>query len=246
MKFRLGNLGVSFSLWPCVMFIILMPVLIALGRWQLDRADQKTILLQQQKLRTSESQMDFMGLANLELDEQKYRKVYVTGRYDVEHQFLLDNQIVSGNAGYFVLTPFWIKDQNRAMLVNRGWVAFTGDRKHLPDIRFQQNDVKISGVINSFPSVGLKLAGAEIPSSGWPSVVQVVDIPMLQQKLGYPLLDFQLQLDSDQLNGYVRDWRTFIAMPPEKHIAYAVQWFGLAATLLVLFLIYGFKYERYR
>jgi surfeit locus 1 family protein len=41
--------------------------------------------------------------------------------------------------------------------------------------------------------------------------------------------------------GYSRDWKKKSVMLPEKHIAYAVQWFGLAITLTVLFIGFNKK-----
>ena len=35
---------------------------------------------------------------------------------------------------------------------------------------------------------------------------------------------------------FVREWKIF-AFTPEKHIAYAVQWFAMAFTLLLIFVL---------
>ncbi len=99
----------------------------------------------------------------------------------------------------------------------------------------------LSGRVNSFPSVGIKLAGAEIPTKTWPAVVQVVDVPVLAKILGYPLFSFQLELDPAMQDGFLRIWHPLAIMPPEQHIAYAAQWFGLALTFAVLFFWFNFK-----
>jgi surfeit locus 1 family protein len=105
----------------------------------------------------------------------------------------------------------------------------------------QAERVELHGRINHFPSVGIKLAGAEIPTVGWPSVLQVVDTDVLAKKLAQSLFSFQVELDSAEPNGYVRDWQTTTVMLPEQHVAYAIQWFALAATLTVLFFGYSCK-----
>jgi len=162
--------------------------------------------------------------------------VLVAGRYDEAHQFLIDNQILDGKPGYFVLTPFLIAQEKRAVLVNRGWVPLGEDRKALPDVSIKTEVKRITGRINHFPPVGIKLKGAEIPTEGWSSVVQVVDSRILAARLGYDLYDFQIELDADAAEGYRRQWKTASTIPPEKHLAYAVQWFGLALTLTGLFI----------
>ena len=47
-------------------------------------------------------------------------------------------------------------------------------------------------------------------------------------------------LDVDQPEGFLRDWRP-PGMPPDKHLAYAVQWFGLAATVFVTWVVLSFR-----
>jgi surfeit locus 1 family protein len=172
--------------------------------------------------------------APLDSEAVRYQKVSAIGRYDVEHQFLLDNQILEGKAGYFVLTPFLL-DSGGTVLVNRGWVALGKDRHVVPDVSIKQPVQHIQGRINHFPGVGIKLKGAEIPTENWPAVVQVVDTQVLSAKLVRELYDFQIELDADQPEGYQRQWRITTLITPEKHVAYAVQWFGLALTLTVLF-----------
>jgi surfeit locus 1 family protein len=99
----------------------------------------------------------------------------------------------------------------------------------------------INGRINQFPSVGIKLAGAEIPTEGWPSVLQVIDAQILTKKMGYTLLPFQIELDQNLPEGFIRDWQKTTVMLPEQHIAYAIQWFSLALTLSILFIWYSNK-----
>jgi surfeit locus 1 family protein len=54
-------------------------------------------------------------------------------------------------------------------------------------------------------------------------------------------LPFQIELDKNLADGFKREWQTATVMPPEQHIAYALQWFGLALTLTILFFWYSFK-----
>lgn len=140
------------------------------------------------------------------------------------------------------MTPLVLTGMNKAVLVNRGWVPLNKERHILPDIKIKSGaKVTLTGRINNFPVVGMKLAGAEIPSDSWPSVVQLVDINILSTKLGTPLLPFQIELEPALSDGFLRDWKTNSIISPEKHVAYAVQWFGLAATLTILFIRFSRK-----
>ncbi|MGR8980394.1 MAG: SURF1 family protein [Gammaproteobacteria bacterium] len=229
----------KFETIPTAVFLCVFPLLLALGFWQLDRAQEKRAYLDLLAGNKAAETITLTGAAAGSLVSLRYRPAKAAGHYDAEHQFLIDNQIKDGRPGYLVLTPFKLKNGEKAVLVNRGWVPLTGDRSELPDIRIKENQSMVKGRINSFPSVGIKLPGADKPTAGWPSIVQVVDTAILVKELGYPLFDFMIELDKDLPEGYKREWRELVILPPEQHVAYAVQWFGLALTLALLFIWYS-------
>jgi surfeit locus 1 family protein len=232
----------KFEKAPTLVYLCLLPLLIALGIWQLGRSEEKRVFLEQQGQELASSEIIQLSKASEDnLDRLRYKKVQATGHYDQAHQFLIDNQISAGKAGYFVLTPFVLQGEAKAVLVNRGWVPLNQQRSNLPDLQIGSEQTQVTGRINQFPSVGIKLAGAEIPTEGWPSVVQVVDSSVLAKKLGYSIFPFQIELDKDQPEGFKREWQTTTMMLPEQHTAYAIQWFALALTLTILFIWYSFK-----
>jgi len=47
-------------------------------------------------------------------------------------------------------------------------------------------------------------------------------------------------LDAGEPDGYVRNWAP-PGFPPMRHIGYAVQWFGLALALGVIYLVTNFR-----
>jgi surfeit locus 1 family protein len=232
---------VKFEKIPSFVYLCVFPLLLALGFWQLHRAEEKRLFVDTQAQAVTAEALHLSATSEDNADLFRYRKVETTGKYDVSHQFLIDNRINGGKAGYFVMTPFLLQGENKAVLVNRGWVPLNRDRSILPDIGFDNTHGVVKGRINRFPSVGVKLPGADLPTDGWPSVVQVVDSDILAKRLGYPLFHFQIELDKEFPDGFKRDWQTINFMPPEQHTAYAVQWFGLAVTLTLLFIGYSLK-----
>ncbi|MDD1620615.1 MAG: SURF1 family protein [Methylococcaceae bacterium] len=228
-QFRFSPLGLS-------LYVLLLALLCSLGFWQLGRAEQKRQFLQQQQTAAETAVLDLNRQPIGDVESARYQKVLVSGRYDATHQFLIDNQILDGKPGYFVMTPFLLDQGKIAVLVNRGWVPLGADRKALPDVDIKTEVKRISGRINQFPPVGIKLKGAEIPTDGWPALVQVIDSRVLAARLAYDLYDFQIELDGEADEGYRRQWKSGSTIPPEKHLAYAVQWFGLALTLTGLFI----------
>ncbi len=241
MIIKIGRYTIKFEKLPTLVFLGLLPLLLSLGTWQLSRAKEKRAFLQQQAQSQIVETSRLSTVIEDNADTLRYKKLEVAGHYDAKQQFLIDNQISEGKVGYFVLTPFILQGENKAILVNRGWITLNSDRTRLPDLSMTDEPTVITGRANHFPSVGIKIAGAEIPTDSWPSVVQVVNSEVLAKKLGYSLFTFQLELDKNLPNGFKREWHTTTLMSPEQHTAYAVQWFALAFTLTVLFIVYSFK-----
>ncbi len=226
---------------PTLGVVLIVPLLLSLGFWQLDRADEKQALIDRQKARQMEPPVQLSGDYQ-DPEELRYRNVAVRGRYDTEHQFLIDNQVVDGAVGFYVLTPLRIDHSRKVVLVDRGWIPMGRDRADLPDISLRVTDVEVTGMVDHFPAVGYRLQGADIPTDGWPAIVQVVDETILSDRLGCPLLPFQILLDPQREEGYLRQWKTAVPrMTPEKHMGYAFQWFALTTVLVLFYLWRGFK-----
>ena len=149
---------------------------------------------------------------------------------------MLDNQIHNHHVGYNILTPFKISNSDFVVLVDRGWVSVGESRERLPDVDVDETSRKVTGVI--YTPFGDPYTLGEIDNGDiqWPRLIQYLDFKALSQRLGSPLQPFTLRLDSDQENGYLREWEIF-AFSPNKHIAYALQWFALALTLLIIFIV---------
>ena len=47
-----------------------------------------------------------------------------------------------------------------------------------------------------------------------------------------------------KLKTFIKDLEPVVAMGPEKHLGYAVQWFAMAAALCALFIYFGFRQAR--
>ena len=167
--------------------------------------------------------------------QSQYRQVTASGRYDIDHQLLLDNRLHQGRAGYHVLTPLQLAGVDVTVLVNRGWVPVGNTRAVLPELPGPAGEIALSALVTLPPGEVFLLDTVEEPVSGWPQVVQSIDIAALEDRLGYPLLPLVLQLDADDAHGFIRDWKPVYGIPPAKHRAYAMQWFTLALVLAMIY-----------
>jgi surfeit locus 1 family protein len=160
----------------------------------------------------------------------------VRGQYELEHQLLLDNRTYRGHAGYHVLTPMQLADGGSVVLVNRGWVPTGLDRAVLPEIPGPAGPVTIEAVTSLPPEKLFRLGDAEEHNTGWPKVVQQPDLARLEQLLDTGLLPVILLLDASDAHGFVREWQPVYGVTPDKHRAYAMQWFTLALVLLLIYI----------
>jgi surfeit locus 1 family protein len=166
-----------------------------------------------------------------------FQRVGVTGRLDGRHQFLLDNRSYQGRAGYEVLTPL-ARTTGGVLLVDRGWVPFTGSRARLPDVGLaDESEVSVSGRLAELPSAGLASGRAPpAPGGPWPKVTSFPDMPELARALGATLGPRVLLLDPDASYGFVRDWQP-PGVSPLRHLSYAIQWWSFAALALIVWAI---------
>lgn len=228
------------GLLPTIVTLALFPALIALGFWQLTRADEKRALV-----------TDFSdgGVAAVELERvlqdgleraARYQQVSVRGRYDPARQFLLDAMIVDGRTGYHVLTPLTLEGGAETVLVNRGWVPGGATRGDLPDIGVDPVTRVITGRINTFAEPGVRLGEATAAGDSWPRVTLYPDRAAIASALGTAVLPRVILLDPASPAGYRRDWRPE-GIGPDRHIAYAVQWFALALALAIIYGVVNLK-----
>ncbi len=73
-------------------------------------------------------------------------------------------------------------------------------------------------------------------ATGWPKVIQAVEMDKLVAAVGSELFPYPIRLDSGQAGALATDWQV-VNVSPEKHHAYAVQWFTMAAVLSVFYLL---------
>lgn len=223
--------------WSYVIVLVAtLAVPLALGFWQLDRADQKRRLAATFAERAG-GEVITLGSWIDDVDSWRFRRVRVDGVFDGSHQYFLDNQVHNGIPGYQVVTPFVLDGEGPVVLVDRGWVPQGTDRSRLPSIDLASSYRSLHAMVNHFPQPGMKIGPADDGSAGWPRLIQYFDMSALEQQLNASVLPVLLLLDPGEADGFVREWAP--AAPrigPERHEAYAVQWFALAVAFLILYL----------
>jgi len=219
--------------------LFLFAIFAGLGRWQLDRMYQKEQIAAQHQQRQSEPAATTLPPPDADLESWRYRRVRLSGEWLGERQFLLDNQVLDRQVGFNVLTPL-VLDDGRTVLVDRGWVALGLRREDLPDVRLTTEIGTLEGTVYVPFGEPFALDSATVGALGWPRIVQYLDFDALGDVLGRELLPLVVRMSPQQAGGYKRKW-PLVAMSADKHLAYAVQWFGLAIVPVILLLVLNLK-----
>lgn len=227
-NFILPSILISLTVWS----------LLSLGFWQLDRADEKRAIERAIVVAQSEPAQRISN-AN-ELLKKEYYQVLLTGYYDNDKQFIYDNQIVNSTAGYYVLTPF-IFNNTTAILVNRGFVPWYGNRERLADIKIS-NAIATIQVKLIKPKKRIKLKQQDTGVT-FPILIQSLNIEQLSQLSGHQIVPMLAQLDVEAENGFYRKWKPFYGSI-DKHLGYALQWFLMALALVIIGIYLLIKHKR--
>lgn len=223
--------------WRITLFTALMvPFLIFLGLWQLQRADEKAELAGAFEQQQRKSPAPLASLWNEPTEELAYRPVKLRGEFLSGVYFLLDNRISNGRFGYEVLHVVQLADGGVA-LVNRGWVAGDPSRQTLPQLAQLAGEKEMMGHVYVAPGKPYLLAPQKIEGQ-WPHLVQAVEMDVMQtqvEKLGRgALFPYPVRIDANAAGALQVDWKV-INVSPDKHTGYAVQWFAMAAVLAIFY-----------
>lgn len=226
------------GLWPSMAGLFFFGLTLWLGNWQLSRAEYKREL-QARYDRMQEDGVVLLGAAAVDKEDVLYRPVAMRGAFLPGREIFIDNRVYKTRAGYHVLAPFLIEGSTQHVLVNRGWVEVVNARRDvLPEVKPVPGIVVLRGVAVDTQSRYLELKGAEPQGRLW----QNLDFERYQRQFGRPLQPILIEQTSDTGDGLVRDWPR-----PDTgvgtHISYAIQWFGLAAAIMVLWLVLNVKRE---
>lgn len=211
--------------------VVVVALFVALGVWQIQRAQDKHAL-EQRLARDQGEEMTRLPEGPAALRQAAYARVRLEGRLQGERQFLLDNRIREGQPGFDVLTPLVLGD-GRTVLVDRGWVAMGPQRRPKRSIALEgERRVEVEGRL-WHPDPGIGLGAVQARRDDWPRLITRIEYPVLEQALARDLVPVVIRADGGG------EWLftprglepTF---GPQRHYGYAFQWFALALTVIVI------------
>lgn len=218
-----------------IVLIFTIPLLLSLGFWQLDRAEEKRGLGETINQRNA---MPAHNLTQQEIpaDQAEHRQVAAQGRYLFTKQILIENRKHQGKRGYHVITPFYIEQLDRYLLVNRGWIEKPSDTTTNINTPTTNQPSHVSGiaVIPKPPAIDLKFT--PVDNKSWPYLT----LNLYSQWSGLKLFPFLLLQDKNAPLGYERNWPR-LSSNDAMHLGYAIQWFAFAIIAFCIWFALSLK-----
>ncbi len=219
-----------------VLWLMVMALMLRLGFWQLSRAEEKQVMLDTMNLPEPTALTQAIQLENT-ID---FQKVDVWGHWIEGVQFNLANQFADGKPGFHVYQPMRLFGKY-LVLVNRGWVQSENESSPV------QGQQSWKMMRSPWPVPAVQLGEQILSQDAVQTLTYLPQNPVekwLKQRFcgqdkikNCIILPFVFKLDASMPDGHHRQWQTNI-MPPEKHRAYAVQWFTMATVLLLVLIAY--------
>jgi len=229
----------------CIIGLAVVLCMLRLGVWQLDRADQKRDIVSQLESRTTQTAVPLQSIANdVKSDDLRFRNVLLAGHYLSGKDIFIDNQVVNGQVGYQVFTPFKLSDSNLIVLIARGWVSVGESRQVLPEIVTSSSQLVLEGRLNN-PTAKPPLWNDKYPVSQG-AVWQYLPIPEVADVLTaqvFPLV-VELAPEASDSKALVRKWPEIDDQWVAKHQGYAFQWFAMATVFFIACLVLLLKSAR--
>jgi surfeit locus 1 family protein len=224
---------------PALLALVGLAVLVGLGSWQLARKAWKEALIARIAERTKAAPVPLADALRRwrEGGDVEYLRVRVSGRFRhnaERHVFAVDNRL---GPGFHIYTPLETPDRE-AVLVNRGFVpAPLKEAATRPDGQMS-GAATVTGLVRR-PSRPSWFAPPSVPARNlfyWRDYEAMIAV--LRDPTAAPLepAPFFLDAEADPPNvgGFPKGGVTRLELP-NRHLGYALTWYGLALTLIAVF-----------
>jgi surfeit locus 1 family protein len=225
------------NFWMTVCAVPALMILLGLGFWQVERLEWKQAIIDERAARLAAPPVAIAAVPETSWQNIEHRRVTVRGRFIHDREILLLNRVRHGQTGFDVITPM-ILESGDSVLINRGWAPKAWKKGDLARRR-PDGVIERTGVLRA----GGKQGNPWIPDNE-PGRDQwfYIDTVQMAAKAGVnDARPYVIKLTpSLDLVGYPKGPHASFKIR-NKHLEYAITWFGLAATLMIIFVAYHIR-----
>ena len=224
------------------------------GIWQLSRAKTK-IALAANLLAHQQMPILSANAGPWTLEEASERRMIARGQYIPEAAIWLDNRprplpkegTSASQSGFYLMMPMRLSGRDEILWINRGWAPRNNEnRESLPPVKTPSGVVSVEGLVFAHPGKVYELGnGQPAADIGKPKIEQNFNLVAEGNLRNWVQSPFILrEVDSGINDGLLREWAP-LTSGVDRHYAYAFQWFALAFTGFLFWLISGLRqYKR--
>ena len=205
-----------------VIFFIL--VFIALGSWQIIRLNWKNNLISD-----IESSLKRLPVELSDINPTNYIKIKTSGSIDFNKQIYLYSLNDQGAPGFEVINPLIVNNKN--FLINRGWIPF--EKKNSDEI-YEFDQKNIIGILKFQGKKNIFKPDNDIKENYWFSL----DRKDVFEFTGKKFSNYIIYLDGNYQSPKPKKITANIS---NNHKKYAITWFSLAISILLLYLYFRRK-----
>jgi len=218
-------------LWPGVMTVVMLAVLLALGTWQVLRLHWKQDLLSQI------ARAEIAPAVPLPKNPDPFTKVQVSGHLREDLSATYGAEVRDTPAGTQLGSQLIValeRNVGDPILVDRGWVP---DKRSAP-LAQTEDDVKLEGYIRPSDTPGM-FSATDSPTA---RRFYTLNAETIGAALGLQrVAPFFLVAVGPPPKERFPDPARHLPRPPNNHLSYAITWYGLAAALVVIFVLWARK-----
>lgn len=221
---------------PGLVTLIALAILVSLGAWQLRRLEWKDGLIARMQSRIHAEPQPLPAREmwpKLQLADYEYLRVIARGVLEHEHETLVFHAGGSGvlEPGFLVMTPLRLSSGER-IIVNRGFVPTAMQDAAKRAAGQIAGETSLTGLLRA-PEPRNPFTPADKPDAG---VMYVKDPAAIASRFKLEgVAPFLIDADvTPTPGGWPKGGQTTMSIP-NNHFSYALTWFGLAITLLIVF-----------
>ena len=199
-------------------------MLLSLGSWQLYRLNWKLNLLSEIENSLKNNPVEFS-----KVDKKNYLRIKTSGIIDFNKQIYLYNLNESGKPGFEVINPIIINNEN--YLINRGWIPF--NKKDKPEVNLI-NESNIVGTLKLQHEASTFKPDNDINKNYW----FTLNREDIFKYTGIKFSDYIIYLNGDYK---LPKPKVITANISNNHKKYAITWFSMAISILLIYLYFRKK-----
>lgn len=226
------------SFWMTAFAIPSLIVLIGLGVWQVQRLEWKEAIIADRMERMNAPAVTLSAVPAGDWRAFELRPVRARGVYRHDKSLEIASRTLKGRPGVHVLTPLVLSDGAGTVLVNRGWVPPVNVRDPA-EFRRPGGVVTVDGFLRAGAKTSAWVPDNEPANDIW----FYADAPAMAKARGLAnVKPYVIELAPTAAGlagarGYPIAGQTVTAIN-NNHLQYAITWFGLAATLVVIYVLF--------